>query len=248
MSFWISTDQCNPAVWITLFTVIAIGFNFFDVRRYGEIEYWLTVIRIAVIIGFIILGLLLPMTASTAPRLLGIDSKNELTPCDDPASVDCVSPPGFFCTQTSSALLTPDWRENPFNEYIVTGSLGRLAAFWACCCHACYAFGSLDILGITAVEVERPRQTLPRATRRVATRIISYYLCLIFVLGLNLSPDDPKLHWLTENSSYIGPFTLLVQRAGLSAFGNVAIAITVEAAISTGAINLYVAVVLFAAR
>lgn len=93
ISFWL--PDVNYAVWISLFFVTSVLFNLLNVRRFGEVEYWLTVVKIATIVGLIILGVLLPMGASVGTRLLKADS---LAPCPpNPAPEECLEPPGFPC-------------------------------------------------------------------------------------------------------------------------------------------------------
>ena len=88
----------NKAVWLAIFPLFPLAFNMFNVRRYGEIEYWLTVTKIAAIVGLTIFALLLPMGVSTYPRQPGTDLQTKsVTPsCNNSAL--CVPPPGFDCT------------------------------------------------------------------------------------------------------------------------------------------------------
>ena len=127
---------------------------------------------------------------------------------------------------------------------MVGGGWGRLSGFWACCCQASYSYLGCEIIGITAVEVERPRQTLPKAVRRVSNRIIIYYVGTIFVLGLNVSSNDPVLAWYITNpqGSYQGPFVLMVQRANIPGLGHVLNAVAIVATMSVANANLYIAV------
>lgn len=100
MAFWLPKDQYNSSIWITVFLIIPVLFNNFNVRRYGEIEFWLTVVKVATIVGLIFLGILLPMGASPT-RLLGTDPVTlNLVECpSDPSSnIVCVGTPGFGCT------------------------------------------------------------------------------------------------------------------------------------------------------
>jgi len=124
--------------------------------------------------------------------------------------------------------------------------LGRLAAFWSCCCQACLAYLGTEIVGITADEAERPRKTIPKAVRRVAKRIIFYYVGAIFVLGLNISADDPVLASYVTNpqGSYQGPFVLMVQRANIPGLDHLLNAMSIVAALSVANANLYVTVML----
>jgi len=99
MSFWLPNhDKYPPEIWVTVFLVIPFLFNFLNVRRYGEIEYWLTVIKVITIVGIIVLGVLLPMNASPNVRLLGTGPDNALIECPPNNSTGCVGTPGFGCT------------------------------------------------------------------------------------------------------------------------------------------------------
>ncbi|KAK3995986.1 putative amino-acid permease [Cladorrhinum sp. PSN332] len=49
----------SSGVWITMFLVILIGIQFFGVRGYGEVEFALSMIKIAACTGFIILGIVI---------------------------------------------------------------------------------------------------------------------------------------------------------------------------------------------
>ena len=97
MAFWIPNTQISPGVWITIFMLLPVAFNMFNVRRYGEIEFWLTTVKITAFVSIIVIGLLLPMGVSTATPLLGTDDDYNLIPCTNPATDNCVSPPGFIC-------------------------------------------------------------------------------------------------------------------------------------------------------
>jgi amino acid permease len=94
MANWVS-GEVYRYIWISVFFVVIILFNLLDVRRYGEIEYWLTVIKLATIVGLMILGILLPLGLSASTRLLGTSSDNRPIPCSE--SLDCLPNPGLAC-------------------------------------------------------------------------------------------------------------------------------------------------------
>lgn len=141
-------------------------------------------------------------------------------------------------------MLTVDWRDTAVKEYLVEGSLGRLAAFWACCYQACFSYLGSEIIGLAANEAERPRETLPKAARRVSQRVVLYCVGSVFVLGLNLSVNDPELAWSVNNrpSGYVSPFVLMAQRAGLRGVGNVVNGVVLVAALSAANADLYTSV------
>lgn len=143
-------------------------------------------------------------------------------------------------------LIEPDWREEAFKAFLVPGALGRLAGVWLSCCQAVFAYSGAEVIGITANEAERPRQTLPKAVRRITKRLAFLYIGGAFVLGLNLSSNDPQLTWFLSNpqSSYQGPFVLMVQRAGVPGLDHTINVVVLIAAWSVANANLYASVCL----
>jgi yeast amino acid transporter len=107
-----------------------------------------------------------------------------------------------------------------------------------------FAFTGPEVIGITANEAERPRETLPKAVRRITKRLSFLYIGAPLVLGLNLSANDPQLSWYMANpkASYQGPFVLMVQRAGIPGLPHVINAVVLLAALSVGNTNLYASV------
>lgn len=56
MSYW---SDLNPAVWITMFIVIIIAANSYNVRFYGEFEFFFGMLKILLITGLIILSVVI---------------------------------------------------------------------------------------------------------------------------------------------------------------------------------------------
>lgn len=94
-------DQRYHALWITMFFIVPIIFNFLYVRNLGEIEYWLTAIKIITILGLIITGILIAVGLSTEPRL-GTSSQYTPLPCSANEIGNCVSPPGLISLDPNS--------------------------------------------------------------------------------------------------------------------------------------------------
>ncbi|KAI0024939.1 amino acid permease [Xylariomycetidae sp. FL0641] len=57
IQFW--TTSISVAVWVTIFLVILVGIQIFGVRGYGEVEFVLSMIKIAACVGFILLGIVI---------------------------------------------------------------------------------------------------------------------------------------------------------------------------------------------
>ena len=97
---WLPDKSKYPSeIWITVFLILPVLFNYLNVRRYGEIEYWLTVIKVATFVGIIILGILLPMHASPDAVLLGTSADYQPVVCTENAlnGTACLEPQGFDC-------------------------------------------------------------------------------------------------------------------------------------------------------
>ncbi|KAF8552157.1 hypothetical protein OG21DRAFT_1523954 [Imleria badia] len=59
IGFWDS--KTSPAVWITVFLIVAIGINVLGVGAYGEAEFWFSSIKVTTIVGLIILGIIVDL-------------------------------------------------------------------------------------------------------------------------------------------------------------------------------------------
>jgi yeast amino acid transporter len=98
-----------------------------------------------------------------------------------------------------------------------------------------------ELIGITAVEAEKPRSTITSAVRRVSKRIIVYYVGAIFVLGLTVSSNDPVLASYVTNpkGSYQGPFVLMVRRANIPYLDHLLNVVAIISVLTIANTNLY---------
>ena len=95
MAFW---SDLNPAIFISIFLVFPIAFNLLNVRRYGEIEYWFTTIKVLTIAGLVLAGLLIAMGAVSGFYLFGTDAQYRPVDCLSNAVGTCVPGFGFIST------------------------------------------------------------------------------------------------------------------------------------------------------
>jgi amino acid transporter len=58
-------------VWITIFLILLLIINLFGVRGYGEIEFFMSIIKVIAVIGFIILGIVLAAGGGPNHQYLG---------------------------------------------------------------------------------------------------------------------------------------------------------------------------------
>lgn len=61
IQFWCPRERVNPGVFIAIFLVAIVCINYFGIKFFGEFEFWLSSIKVVVIIGLIILSLVLAL-------------------------------------------------------------------------------------------------------------------------------------------------------------------------------------------
>jgi yeast amino acid transporter len=71
MSYWISHDKIPLPVWISIFYVAIIAINLCGVLGYGEAEYVFSFIKVAAVIAFIIMGIVIDAGGSPSHKVYG---------------------------------------------------------------------------------------------------------------------------------------------------------------------------------
>jgi amino acid transporter len=61
----------NNGVWITIFLVAAVGINLLGSRAYGEVEFWLSYLKIFLIIGLIITNIIISAGGGPTKEKIG---------------------------------------------------------------------------------------------------------------------------------------------------------------------------------
>ncbi|CAF3212836.1 unnamed protein product [Rotaria sp. Silwood2] len=69
INYW--TTSINIGVWITIFLVTLFIINLFGIRGYGEVEFYLSIIKVIAILGFIVLGIVLVTGGGPNHQYLG---------------------------------------------------------------------------------------------------------------------------------------------------------------------------------
>ena len=91
---------------------------------------------------------------------------------------------------------------------------------------------------MAAAETKNPRRNLPRAIKLIYIRIIVFYICGVFVVGLLVPSNDPKLI-LGGSDASASPFVIAIERAGIKALPSIINVVLVSAAWSAGTSDLY---------
>ncbi|KAI9733091.1 MAG: hypothetical protein M1834_003638 [Cirrosporium novae-zelandiae] len=61
IQYWVDRDTVNPGVFIAIFLVLIILINYFGIHFFGEFEFWLSSIKVVVILGIIIVSLVIAL-------------------------------------------------------------------------------------------------------------------------------------------------------------------------------------------
>lgn len=48
---WKSDQEVNPGVWVAVFLVVIIAINYFGIKFFGELEFWLSSIKVVTIVS-----------------------------------------------------------------------------------------------------------------------------------------------------------------------------------------------------
>src|SRR5436853_1886292 len=92
-----STQKLTDWAWIAIFIFLPFAFNFLNVRRYREVEYWLTMIKIITLVTLFFLGVVfLPLGINSDGLQLGTNG-TEPVPCSKINNGTCLKHPGFPC-------------------------------------------------------------------------------------------------------------------------------------------------------
>jgi amino acid transporter len=167
-------------VWVAVFLVVLSVIQVFGVRGYGEVEFVLSVIKIAACTGFIILGIVIDCGGVGSQGYLGAKYWYD---------------PGAF--------------QNGFNGF---AGVFVVAAF---------AFGGTELVGLAAAESENPRRAIPMASKQVFFRIAFFYIVNLFIVGLIVPANDPRLLGASGANTKASPFVLAIQDAGIQALPSI---------------------------
>lgn len=88
-------------------------------------------------------------------------------------------------------------------------------------------------------EAKNPRKNLPKAIKRVYVRILLFYICGTFIIGLLVGSDDPRLHLSsTHGTAGASPFVIAITRSGITVLPSIINAALLTSAWSAGSSDL----------
>ncbi|KAM9892598.1 hypothetical protein OXX69_011972 [Metschnikowia pulcherrima] len=215
MSFWVSTDKVNAGVWIAVFLVIIVLVNILGVKFFGEIEFWLSCVKVLTCIGLIILLLVIALGGGPTKDRLGFRYWKD---------------PGAFNIFKESA-----------RGIEIGGSKGRFLAFMSVLVTATFAYTGSELVGITFAECARPRKAIPKAIKLTFYRILFFYILSILFLGMCVASNDPLLLGAKGSTASASPFVIAIKNAKIDGLDHVINACILIFVLSAANSDLYIA-------
>ncbi|TCM66650.1 histidine:proton symporter (AAT family) [Acinetobacter calcoaceticus] len=187
MGFWY--PDVERWVWIMSLILFLGAINLIHVKVFGELEFWLSLIKVTAIGAMIIGG-------------FGIMFY------------------GFNAGQGGAVAVSGIENLWMHGGFMPNGILGFIACFTV----VVFAFGGIEIIGITAGESEDPKTSIPKAINAVPMRILLFYVLTIFVL-MSIFP------W-NQIGSQGSPFVQIFQSLGIESAATILNIVVITAAVS----------------
>jgi len=185
MGFWY--PDVPRWIWVLSIVCFIGAINLCAVKIFGELEFWLSLLKVAAIIAMIAGGLGIMLF-------------------------------GFGLGADSAATGVHNlWEHGGFMPNGVGGLIASLAV-------VVFAFGGIEIIGITAGEAKDPGRTIPRAINAVPLRILLFYVLTLFVL-MSIFP------W-TQIGSKGSPFVQIFDSLGIASAATILNIVVISAAVS----------------
>ena len=185
MGFWF--PEVARWVWVLGIVFLIGGLNLCNVKVFGEMEFWLSLLKVGAIVAMILGGF--------GILLFGIHSAGE----------------------AQASGLSNLWAHGGF----MPNGIGGLIASFAV---VMFAFGGIEIIGITAGEAKDPQRVIPKAINAVPLRILLFYVLTLFVL-MAIYP------W-PQIGSQGSPFVQIFSNLGIGSAATLLNIVVISAAVS----------------
>lgn len=186
MGFWF--PETPRWIWVLGIVFFIGALNLCSVKVFGEMEFWLSLLKVTAIVSMILAGL--------AILIFGIQLGGSAEPL---------------------AGISNLWSHGGF---FPNGISGLIASFTV----VMFAFGGVEMIGITAGEAKDPQRVIPKAINSVPLRILLFYILTLFVL-MAIYP------W-SKIGSEGSPFVQIFSSLGIGSAATLLNIVVISAAIS----------------
>ncbi|WP_372821897.1 amino acid permease [Pseudomonas parafulva] len=185
MGFWF--PEVPRWIWVLGIVFLIGGLNLCNVKVFGEMEFWLSLLKVGAIVAMIVAGFgIMAFGLGQAGAEAGVGVANLFE----------------------------------HGGFLPNGIGGLIASFAV----VMFAFGGIEIIGITAGEAQDPKRVIPKAINAVPLRILLFYVLTLFVL-MCLYPW-PQIG--TQGS----PFVQIFSNLGIGSAAAVLNVVVISAAVS----------------
>lgn len=102
-----------------------------------------------------------------------------------------------------------------------------------------FSFQGTELIGVAAGESKNPKKNVPKAIKQVFWRILLFYICSIFVIGLLIPYTHPDLMNIDIENVSMSPFTIVFEKAGLLFAASVMNAVILTSILSAANSGMY---------
>ncbi|KAH7930825.1 dicarbixylic amino acid permease [Leucogyrophana mollusca] len=197
--------------WLLHFVFFA---NLLGVHVFGELEFWMSTLKVLSLIGFILLGIIVDLGGNPEHDRIG-----------------------FRYWRHPNGPMGSYLLDRVHNEY-----LAIFLGFWSTLTTALYSYIGTELIGVTVGEAQNPRRNIPRAIKRTFFRILVFYIGGVFAISLIVPSTSTDL--FVANSSPAGaaasPFVVGVTLVKIRVLNHVINAIILLFTISAANADLYI--------
>jgi amino acid transporter len=206
LTFW---DQNAPTSHIAAYTlvlcILVCLINIFGVRYFGESEFIFATIKLTLIIGLLIVGLVIDLGGGPDHHRIG-----------------------FQYWRNPGAIARSGLEPNHIGWDRFLAILGTLV-------QAAFSYQGMELVVIAASETESPRRNIAKAVRRVFYRILVFYILGILMIGMLVAYNDEDLLSLQgNNTAASSPFVIAIKRSGIKVLPHIVNGAIFTSAFSAG--------------
>jgi len=121
----------------------------------------------------------------------------------------------------------------------VPGGFGRVLGFLSVLVLAAFSYIGVEMPAIAAAEAKNPRRNLPRAIKRVAGRVLGFYISSTIVVSMLVPSNEPRLR-LNSATGAKSPFVIAIHNAGIKGLSSVINGCLLSFTLSAASSDLYI--------
>ncbi|CAE7096409.1 unnamed protein product [Rhizoctonia solani] len=211
--YWDVHGKVHIAVWMVILIALIFFVNLLGIRVFGELEFWLSSIKVLALIGLILMGIIIDLGGNPQHDRIGFRYW-------DPENV----------------------ANAPMGTYKTTGSKGIFLGFWAVMVNALFAYMGTELIGVTVGEAQNPRKNIPKAIKRTFWRILVFYVGGVFVIGLIVPSTDQNLFVATsaKTGAAASPFVVAANLVHIRVLPHIINAVILIFVMSAANSDLYI--------